>query len=42
MPPAHIGHTVVNLLYFAPVLLVIGMLGYKSLQDRHARRRQRP
>ncbi len=37
IPIAHAGHWLVNLLYFAPVLIVVGMLGWQSLRDRRRR-----
>lgn len=34
IPIAHAGHWVASLLYLAPLLLVIGALGWQSLRDR--------
>ena len=31
---AHVGHWAVNLLYVAPLLLVVGVLGFQTLRDR--------
>lgn len=36
MPLAHAGHWLVNLVYFAPVLVVVGFIGVQSLKDRRA------
>lgn len=33
-PIAHVGHWAVNLLYVAPLLVAVGVLGYQSLKDR--------
>ena len=33
-PLAHVGHWAVNLLYVAPLLIVVAVLGYQSLKDR--------
>lgn len=31
---AHVGHWAVNLLYVAPLVIVVGVLGYQSMKDR--------
>lgn len=31
---AHVGHWLANLLYLAPVVIVVGALGFQSLKDR--------
>jgi hypothetical protein len=31
---AHAGHWLAGLLYLAPVLIVVGALGYQSIKDR--------
>lgn len=33
-PIAHAGHWAVNLLYVAPLVVAVGVLGYQSLKDR--------
>ena len=33
-PIAHVGHWAVNLLYVAPLVVAVGVLGYQSLKDR--------
>ena len=33
-PLAHAGHWAINLLYVAPLLVAVGVLGYQSLKDR--------
>ena len=33
-PIAHAGHWAVNLLYVAPLLVAVGVLGYQSMKDR--------
>lgn len=33
-PIAHAGHWLVNVLYVAPLLLVVGVLGWQSIKDR--------
>ncbi|MDQ3721471.1 MAG: hypothetical protein M3376_00045 [Actinomycetota bacterium] len=35
-PLAHAGHWAVNLLYVAPLLLAVGVLGYQAMKDRRA------
>ena len=32
---AHVGHWLANLLYLAPVLIVVGALGFQTVKDRH-------
>jgi len=34
LPIAHSGHWLVNLLYVAPLVVAVGVLGYQSLKDR--------
>jgi hypothetical protein len=34
LPLAHAGHILVDLLYVAPLLVVLGALGWSSLRDR--------
>ena len=31
---AHAGHWAVNLLYVAPLVIAVGVLGYQSMKDR--------
>jgi hypothetical protein len=31
---AHAGHWLANLLYLAPVVIIVGALGYQSFKDR--------
>lgn len=38
-PLAHVGHWAVNLLYVAPLLIVVAVLGYQSLKDRRRLKR---
>ena len=33
-PLAHAGHWAVNLLYVAPLIIAVGVLGYQSVKDR--------
>jgi hypothetical protein len=35
-PLAHAGHWLAGLLYLAPVLIVVGALGWQSLKDRRS------
>ncbi len=37
---AHAGHWAVNLLYVAPLLIAVGVLGYQSIRDRRQVRRE--
>ena len=37
---AHAGHWAVNLLYVAPLLVAVGVLGYQSVKDRRQLRRE--
>ena len=37
---AHVGHWAVNLLYVAPLVVAVGVLGYQSLKDRRELKRQ--
>ena len=37
---AHAGHWVVNLLYVAPLLVAVGVLGYQSVKDRRQIKRE--
>lgn len=34
--PAHSGHWLVNVIYFAPVLLVVGWIGIQNIRDRRS------
>jgi hypothetical protein len=38
---AHVGHWAVNVLYIAPVLIGLGLLGYQSMKSKRAGSRQR-
>ena len=38
-PLAHAGHWLVQLLYVAPLVIVVGVLGYQALKDRRALKR---
>jgi hypothetical protein len=38
-PIAHAGHWAVNLLYIAPLLIAVSVLGFQSLKDRRERKR---
>jgi hypothetical protein len=40
LPIAHAGHWAVNLLYVAPLLVAVGVLGYQSVKDRRALKRE--
>jgi hypothetical protein len=40
LPIAHAGHWAVNLLYVAPLLVAVGVLGYQSAKDRRAIKRE--
>jgi uncharacterized membrane protein len=42
VPLAHAGHWAVDLLYVAPLLVAVGVLGYQSMKDRRAGRRGEP
>jgi hypothetical protein len=37
---AHAGHWAVNLLYVAPLLVAVSVLGYQSMKDRRQVRRE--
>ena len=37
---AHAGHWAVNLLYVAPLLIAVSVLGYQSMKDRRELRRE--
>ncbi len=37
---AHAGHWAVNLLYVAPLLIAVGVLGYRSLKERRQVKRE--
>lgn len=37
---AHVGHWAINLLYVAPLVVVVGVLGYQSMKDRRQLRRE--
>jgi hypothetical protein len=36
LPIAHAGHWAVDLLYVAPLLVAVGVLGYQSMKERRA------
>jgi hypothetical protein len=36
LPIAHAGHWLAGLMYFAPVLLVVGALAWQTVKDRRA------
>jgi hypothetical protein len=40
VPLAHAGHWIEGVIYFAPVLLVVGALGFQSWRDRRGDRRE--
>ena len=40
LPIAHVGHWAINLLYVAPLLIVVGVLGYQSMKERRQIRRE--
>ena len=35
-PLGHVGHWALDLLYVAPLAVVVGVLGYQALKDRRA------
>lgn len=37
-PIAHAGHWLVNLLYVAPLVIAVGVLGWQSMKDRRRAR----
>ena len=37
---AHVGHWAVNLLYVAPLLIAVAVLGYRSIKDRREIKRE--
>jgi len=39
-PLAHVGHWAINLLYVAPLVVVVAVLGYQTLKDRRQLRRE--
>ena len=39
VPLAHVGHWAINLLYVAPLLIAVGVLGYQSMKDRRELKR---
>jgi hypothetical protein len=39
VPIAHAGHWAVDLLYVAPLLVAVAVLGYQSMKDRRALKR---
>ena len=39
-PLAHAGHWLVQLLYVAPLVLAVAVLGYQALKDRRALERE--
>ena len=38
-PLAHVGHWAINLLYVAPLLVAVGVLGWQARKDRRAVKR---
>ena len=40
VPLAHVGHWAINLLYVAPLVIAVGVLGYQSLKDRRQLKRE--
>ena len=40
LPIAHAGHWAINLLYVAPLLVAVSVLGYQSAKDRRALKRE--
>ena len=38
-PIAHVGHWAINLLYVAPLLVAVGVLGWQSMKDRRTVKR---
>ena len=36
-PIAHAGHWLINVLYVAPLLVAVGVLGWQSMKDRRNR-----
>ena len=34
LPIAHAGHWAINLLYVAPLVIAVGVLGYQTVKDR--------
>ena len=42
VPLAHAGHWLAELLYVAPVLVIVGWIGVRSLIDKRAERRGDP
>jgi len=36
VPLAHVGHWAINLLYVAPLLVAVGVLGWQAMRDRRA------
>ena len=39
VPLAHVGHWAINLLYVAPLLVAVGVLGWQARKDRRAVKR---
>jgi hypothetical protein len=39
-PLAHAGHWLINVAYFIPVLGFVGFLGYTTLKERRAEKRE--
>jgi hypothetical protein len=37
---AHAGHWVINLLYVAPLFIIVGVLGYQSMKSRRELRQE--
>ncbi|MEA2193861.1 MAG: hypothetical protein QOG42_295 [Solirubrobacteraceae bacterium] len=42
VPIAHAGHWAIDLLYVAPLLVAVGVLGIQSMKDRRALKRGEP
>ena len=42
MTLAHVGHWALNLLYVAPVIVVVGWISVRAILDRRAERRDGP
>lgn len=39
VPVGHVGHWLINLLYVAPLLIALAVLGYSTIKDRRAQKR---
>jgi hypothetical protein len=40
LPIAHAGHWAINLLYVAPLVFAVGVLGYQTMKDRRELKRE--